>query len=193
MDSEKSVSAAYIALAVAILLGFVSMMMQTFGGAEYDIYSIAADSSGRVYVGKPEVIEVWEQGEQIGEINPQTGRGYYFTVCADDTILVAVSSTVYHLTLDGVVIESWEEPGLDTHYQLQWNRKHHTSPNGDEYVLKQSLWWPKIVKNGEETVYQLSSVAFYARIMTYLSAAVLLICVPFLIVCKIHEKIKYGW
>lgn len=190
MDSAKSVMAAFCALIFAIMLGFISMIIQNFADAKYDIYSIAGDSEGRMYVGKPGVIEIWEQGKQSGTIDPQAGRGYYFTIRPDDTILVAASSTVYHLTLDGALIGSWEEPGLDTYYQLQQNRNRHTSSSGDEYVLRQSLWWSRIVKNGNEIVYKLSSAAFIARIMSYISTAALIILVPFIIFCKISDKIK---
>ena len=192
MGSEKTVRVAYIILVLTILLELISMLLRLWGNAEYDICSIAGDTAGRVYVGKPGVIEVWEQGEMTGSIDPQTSRGYLFTVSPEDTILVAGSSTVYHLTLDGTLIESWEEPGLETYYQLQRDRYHHTSASRDEYVLTQALWWPRVVKNGVEEVYQLSAIAFVARIMTYIMIASFVILLPYIIINKIFEKIKYG-
>ena len=105
-----------------LVLAFCLVLMNT-GRVSITYSGFGVDSAGVLYVGKEGVIEKYDGNKMIGEISPQTSRGYAFTVKEDDTILLSTADMVYKLDLSGKVLDEWEDEGTSTFNDLQFIRK----------------------------------------------------------------------
>lgn len=130
----------------------------------------AADSQGRLYVGRDKRIEIFEGGKLIGEISPRTARGYTFTVLPDDTILVYTGSMQRILDLQGNELDNSNTDTFKNseHYPASIRFKF-VSSNGDIYRAHFPLGYTIICKNGKEIVYKLPVAAYIVRVLFILS------------------------
>ena len=177
IDNIKKVVPYY---AVAAVLMFAWIMLIVSGAATPFVSCFAVDASDRIYVGTDGCIRVYEEGEMVNSFSAQTSKEYMFTINEHQEIMLASSTTIYHMDLDGTVLQTKEEPGSDLFYQSQCIRKTFTSANGDEYQLRGQLGWTRIVKNQTETVYQISGLSYGVKWMIGLSFILMLTATVFL-------------
>ena len=113
-------------------------------------HGFGVDSSGRLYLGNKEYISILENSQEIQKIPLPLYRTYYFTVQADDTIIVATESCVYIIDSCGNVLSSRYEEGDTTYSQLQ-HQKLVLGADGEQYLLQKYLG-RKIIKDKSGTV-----------------------------------------
>ena len=160
-SKETSRLAAFIVPWACVL--FICVMLVICNAVTLSIESFAVDSQNRIYIGRPEEIHVYEGDRLVKRISAQTSRGYQFTVLKSDAILLSTSSNVYTMDLDGNVLSVREDVGTKTYNKLQYARKNFTSHKGDQYQIRDALGRAKIVKNGTETVYQISVLSVIVK------------------------------
>ena len=136
-----------------------------------ECYSV--DSSGCVYVGKYSKICVYEGESEIRAFGIKSDAGYHFTVTEQDTILLASGSDVYEMDLQGNVMGKHNDTG--TYYELRGYDRCFDAPDGNQYSLRGKWGWTRIIKNGEEVVYQISTLSFIVKILLYLIVACFII------------------
>lgn len=132
--------------ALCFFLVFLDLLSVTFNG-------FGVDSAGRLYVGRGQHIEVWENGEQVDNIRKGTSRGHAFTVLEDDTILIASGNNVWIMDLEGTTfLESWEEENKET-YETLSDQRIFTTVTGERYIAG-SAYGRLTILQGETVIYQ---------------------------------------
>ena len=116
-------------------------------------HGFGVDSSGQVYVGKHGEILVYSDRECVQEIKIPKYKAYYFTVRDNDTILIAYTSNVDIYDLEGNLLDTVSDSGLDKYHELQGMRTiQHLS--GDVYKVRNVFGVRTITKNSATIVYQ---------------------------------------
>ena len=128
------------------------------GTVQLSISSFAVDSKDRLYIGTIKGINIYDNCEFVGSINPKTSRTYRFTITEDDKIVLSTSDKIYLMDLEGNVLETKDDLGADVYNQLSYKKRTFTSPNGDVYKLH-SFGRTKITKNDNEVVFQISRLS----------------------------------
>ena len=187
---HKIITKVFLFVPMIGILGLIVFVLLVSGAAAPDIVCFSMDSAGRLYVGKNEAIEVYEEGRQIGAISPKTSRAYLFRITEDDKIILSTVTKAYTMELDGTVINTWDEQGSDLYDSLENGRFQHTSLSGDIYQVKELLWWTKIVKNDAEIVYQISALSFATRIMLYVCAVSFVSFIAYMLYIAISRKYR---
>ena len=129
------------------------------------ISGFAVDMSDRLYVGTQNEIRVYENGYLVETISPKTSSSYAFTINQNDQIILSTATTIYTMDLKGNILNSQDDPGANMYNQIQYRKRKFLSHSGDEYKLVSSLGWTRIVKNGEQTVYQISLLSFAVKVL----------------------------
>lgn len=142
---------------------FLCVMLVICNAVTLSIECFGVDSQNRVYVSHPSEIRVYEDGIPVNQIPAQTSRGYMFSVLPNDTILLSTATKVYTMDLSGNILNQQEDIGTHTYNEIQRNRKEVTSSQGDYYRIRNSIGRTKIVKNGIETVYQISILSVIVK------------------------------
>lgn len=140
---------------VLILGNFVTLSINGF----------AVDSRDRLYDGVPEEIRVYEADALVDCLPAHTSRSYVFTIVENDTILLSTSAKIYTMDLSGNVLSESDDPDADTYNQMQYHKKNFVSSNGDCYKLQNPFGRTKIMKNGTDTVFQISILSVIVRIL----------------------------
>ena len=146
------------------------------GTVQFSISSFAVDSQDRLYVGTKKGIEVYDNGELVGSINPKTSRTYMFTITEEDQIVLSTSSKVYLMDLEGNVLDTKDDLGADVYNQISYKKGTYTSRKGDVYKL--NIGSSKITKNGNEVVFQidgLSTATKYILLIAFVALFIYLI------------------
>lgn len=136
----------------------------------------ALDSQGRLYVGKHNRIDVYDNGILIDTITTRTSREYLFTIVEEDVLLLATSTTVYHMDTSGKIQTSFEDPTGKIHRQLKLMRKEFVSSQSDIYRLHNIWGWHYISKNESETIYSISLLSFLTKCLLFISAGLIVVC-----------------
>ena len=90
---------------IIIFIFFLSISILHSKGLYTVQYSgFGIDSHGTLYVGTDLGIKKYQNDIESGNINPQTSRGYSFTMQNNDTILLSVSDEFITMDLDGNVL-----------------------------------------------------------------------------------------
>lgn len=165
---------------------FICVMLVICNAVTLSIESFAVDSQNRIYISRPEEIHVYEGDRLVKRISAQTSRGYQFTVLKSDAILLSTSSNVYTMDLDGNVLSVREDVGTKTYNKLQYARKTFTSHKGDQYQIRNEIGRTKIVKNGTETVYQISVLSVIVKMLIALCIASIILFIG----KNVIEKVK---
>ena len=147
-----------------LVLAFCLVLMNT-GRVSITYSGFGVDSAGVLYVGKEGVIEKYDGNKMIGEISPQTSRGYAFTVKEDDTILLSTADMVYKLDLSGKVLDEWEDEGTSTFNDLQFIRKF-IAKDGRQYAMKLHFG-RTIICSGKDVIYKMPMLDYIVRILWY--------------------------
>ena len=145
-------------------------------GVSLSTYDFAVDAAGNLYVGKEGVIEVYSSGK-LQRTFDVTDYAYFFTIDADDTILLGTSSTCYKMDLYGHVLEERDDEG-ETYYNLQFADRSFTAQNGDVYRRR---WIPfvfQIVCNKSEVVYTSPFLEVFVKLLFAAFVVGMLIVLP---------------
>ena len=164
---------ALFALPHAVVMWFCLIMI--ISGAAYPfINGIAVDTQGNLYVAEGSSIRIYQNKEQIGQLN-LSGSDFLFTLDENDQLIVAYSSTVVRMDTEGNELESWEDPAAETYLKLQYISRSATAPNGDKYRVVCNLGWSRVLKNGTEEVYRLQVISFIVKVLFTVCSLSLLI------------------
>ena len=142
-----------------IFLNFATPFISSFG----------IDSSGRLYVGENDTINIYQDGKKEGYIELKSSN-YEFTVNSDDTILVAYPSRVYLMDTSGNILETKEDRNSENYSRLQNNGRTVVAGNGDRYRKVGELGWTRIVKNGSKVVYHIGIFSFVIKFLILICA-----------------------
>lgn len=183
---ESQQRLAIFATSLLCVFGLCFLLIVT-GVATPFISGFAVDSNDRIYIGNQNQICVYEGDALIQKISPQTSRSYAFTI-VDDHILLSTSITVYTMDLDGNIIDTQEDPGAHTYNQIQYSKRQFISNNNDTYKLKGQIGWTRIVKNGTETVYQISFLSFLVKILFFGGVSAVIIVPVWMLLKNIGNK-----
>ena len=147
---------------------FISFILIVTGTMPITILCFSVDSAERLYIGFAEEICVYEDAVKIHSFSSPTSRAYVFTITEDGEILLATTTCVYQLDLQGNVKDMTQNPSGEVYRTLKHQASRFTTEEGDTYRIQSSLWWPRIIKNNTEVVYRISSVAFAAKMVAFL-------------------------
>lgn len=173
-----STSVRYLILILVFLFGYLGSMEFTGFGV---------DSTGKLYVGRKNQIEVYYEGKQIDLLQSPVGRGWNMGISSDDHILVTSGGDIYTLQLDGTVIRKDDDINSKINLTL-YKQRHTTGNDGAQYRLRHEWIWPTIAKNGS-VVYMAPIVDMLAR-MTFM--LVFILVAPGVIYEVIREGTKAG-
>lgn len=159
-DSEHTSSKRKILIFISLVfiavlsVAFISIDKNT-GTTEEDVMSyyrgFAIDSNNRVYVGRLTRIDVYDNNQFQYSIDAHTNRNYCFTITNNQTILLSNAQTVYEMSLEGDVIDEYEDKYTQTINELRKYRNKFTADDGTEY--RYSPVTHDIVRlDGEETI-----------------------------------------
>ena len=159
-----------MALSVSILgtLTFICIILLCTETVSIFVECYSVDSSGCLYVGKYGKICVYEGKSEIRTFSAKTDAGYHFTVTEQDTILLSSGSHVYEMDLQGNVISKQNDLSSEMYYKLRGYDRSFDAPDGNQYSLRGEWGWTRIIKNGEEVVYKISTLSFIVKILLYL-------------------------
>lgn len=143
------------------------------GAVNLSIHSFAVDTNHRLYVGTENKILVYQNGELVNTINPHTSKGYMFTICEDETIMLAAPSKVYIMDLKGDIVREYED--FNMYNKLKTKRNSFTASNGDEYRKVGALGRTRIIKNNQDTVYRISLLSVIVKFFIIFSAISILV------------------
>ncbi|MBQ9994118.1 MAG: hypothetical protein IJP17_05345 [Clostridia bacterium] len=156
-------------------------IMIASGAVSISYSGFALDSAGVLYIGTDTKIEKYYGGEMIGAINPQTSRGYAFTIQNDDTILLSTASTVYTLDLSGNVLDKQEDVGTRTFNELQKSKRYFITQDNREYVMKSQLGRTIISSDGD-IIYQMPMMDYVVKIALVLVGLSCLVFAPIIVI-----------
>lgn len=159
---------------ISVSILFLCIISKLTGLTDSDVKCFAVDSNDRIYVGKSEKILVYDNGIAVNCLNPQTSRGYMFTITEDDHILLSTANTVYSMDLEGNILDTWKDSASSVYTEIQFNKNCFESKNSDVYSLKYRLGWTRILKNNCEVVYKITTLSFVVKIILELAVAVFL-------------------
>lgn len=177
MKNDKSEISRWLPIfAVSIFVVMLFCLVLIIAGkVSLSISGFAVDHEERLYIGLGNEIRVYENGQIVRTISPQTSRAYRFTIQEDQTILLSTSTKVYTMDLEGNVLSCKEDPGADTYNQISYRRRKFVSQKGDVYRSVGILGWTGIVKNGEQIVYQTDVLTVCVKILFVLCWAAIFI------------------
>lgn len=151
------------------------LMLILTGIANPFLSGFAVDSSNRLYIGTQNEIRVYADGLLVDTINPKTSSSYAFTISKDQKIILAATTDIYTMDLEGNVLNTQTDPGADMYNQIKYRNRQFISHGGDKYTLVSVLGWTRIDKNGEETVYKISPLSFAVKVLLAVCAVGLFI------------------
>lgn len=166
-----------------IVISFTCVMLVLTGAVNLSVDCFSVDKNDRLYISTTNGIAVYEDGKQVDRISLPTSRGYKFTMQRNNTILLSTSTEVYVLDLSGNIISQREDAGATTFYQIQRNRRNFKSWNGDNYRLRGTVGYTRIIKNNSEIVFRtgaLSAVVAFVLIFGWIAMAI----------CILRDSIK---
>lgn len=170
---------------VFVLISFMCEIAMLTGLADTEIRGFAVDSSGKLYVGMNDVIRVYDKDIQVSSISPQSSRAYAFTILEDDSLLLSTANKVYKMTTDGDILDSWEDKASLTYNNLRRSKKEFISGK-DTYTLKGNFFRNRIVKNNNETVYQITLISFIFKMLAFVGFGGMTVCI-FMIVRRVNS------
>lgn len=180
----KKIKRTFIAYALTVPPIIIFCLIMIISGiATPFIECFSVDSSDRIYVGTQGKISVFSDGELIDTLSPKTSSAYVFTITENDQIILATSTKIYTMDLQGNVLH--EEAEYDAFNQLSYKKRKFVSKNGDEYIITNQLARSSIVKNGTETVFKISPLSMIVKILLAVSIIMLISFVTWVVTQKL--------
>ena len=178
---------------ILILFAFISggvfffcLLCVLIGSVARTYNGFAVDSNGKIYIGSGHRIKIYEDQQIIGEITTGTSRGFAFTIQGNDTILLSTSTVVYIMTLDGKIIDQYDDTDTSIYNRYQKNKEFRTS-DGILYRAYNTWGRMKIYKE-DVVIYQAPIEDFAVKLVMPVSMACFFLCVAFII----PEGLKTG-
>ena len=162
----------FLSVAVTVLSIFFCLFSLYWNKVTIQLNGFAVDSKERLYIGKSERIEVYDNGILQYTINPRTGRGYTFTITERDVLIVNTGDYIYEMDLMGEKVYRKYSDRSDNKYDGLGDIIEIFTENGNTYTLKNKYLRYKFVKNGEQTVYEMPLYDFIVKI-AFFSAVIL--------------------
>lgn len=159
----------------------ICMFLMVSGTVSLFLHGYGIDSSGNLYLGKDTKIEKYYEGAQIATINPQTSRGYVFTIQRDDTILLSTASTVYILDLNGDILSQTEDTGTKIYNELQSEKKFFVASDGTRYKQYSVLGRAMIANEDGEIIYIMPLLDYTVQLLFILEFLCAFIVIPIIV------------
>lgn len=150
------------------------LIMIFLGVAAPFINGFALDDEGKLFVGEGKIIRIYQNELLVREIEMKSSA-YALEINSADELIVASPSTIYRMTLEGQIIEKQDDPHSETYQKIRNNRKTLTPASGDKYQMISEFGWTRIVKNGTEEVYRISTLSFVVKVLLFLCSVSLLV------------------
>ena len=160
---------------------FVCIFMIMIGKVSIHYSGFALDSNGVLYIGKDSKIEKYKGTEVVGEISPQTSRGYAFTI-QSDTIILSTASTVYTLDTNGNVLDKKVDINTETFNDLQKQKNSFEAQDGHTYKMKNIFGRVQVVSENGSVIYKMPLPDYVAKLAFILTLVSVFITVPILII-----------
>lgn len=169
--TQKRFPASIIVIGIIVLVLNVIVIGSAISGVNSHWSGFAIDGQGLLYIAGTGKIDVFSEGEKIGEIKAPTSRGFHFTIENGDTILLSTGVESFKLDLAGNLLEGTEaDTELDAKIARQ--SKSFTTSDGLKYLMSPHLGRMRIIRlqSGKETViYQMPMSVYILRILFALS------------------------
>ncbi len=139
------------------------------GDAAVVYNGFAVDDTGRVYIGRSSQIDIYEQGEKIGEVDTVVGRGYAFTI-ENGRLKIGIGGKIREMDLDGQNEIQYEDPYSRFNHRYTENRSF-TDTQGKVYEMSRPWGRLQITCQGE-TVYQMplaDCFVMYAMVLYFVA------------------------
>lgn len=180
----KNKKALMIYAPVAGLVVLFCLYMIFSGKVSLSMNGFAVDKNEYLYVGKENVIEVYENDKLLRTINPQTSSAYIFTILNGDTILLSTSTKVYTMDLYGNVLSEKEDDMTKVYNDLKKAKKEFAAVNGEKYHL-QNTFGRTYISNDTDVVYEMPILDYIVLIMLILTFISLW---PFVFIMVLSKK-----
>ncbi|MBQ3888451.1 MAG: hypothetical protein II738_01765 [Clostridia bacterium] len=181
--------AAVVVAIVTLFVGFfVSPASKKIIKYDYN-YGFGVDSQGIVYLGANGIIVKFYQNEEIGSLDPQTTRGYRFTVLDDDTVLLSDWEIVYHLDSNGSILNKKPDQGGEVFRGLE-NHGTFQSAQGTKYTFSKKFGIVSVTNETGAVVYETNN---QDKILLFLDSsqyAFLTVLVPPIVVWAVIDQKK---
>lgn len=141
------------ALAIPAALIFVAAIIAMATGAMALSYGgVAADETGRLYLGRGGSIEVYQAGEKADTLKPDVDKSYVFTV-RDGQLVLSTGKVAVTMDLQGNVIESKTDEGGALYKELKPLRRSFTAADGTVYTLRHEMLAAQAVTDDGTVLY----------------------------------------
>ncbi len=198
-DNKDKINLLFILFVFCEWSIIMTALMMNFGGyASEEFHGFAVDGDGRVYVGKDEKIEVFQNGELVNKLKDHAYKNYVFTLRDDGTLLITNVDKVYITDLEGNTLSEYEDTVSHTHNTLNRAKYKFTSADGKEYTVKNRYLRYKIVDGSGNVLYEMPVQDLVVKILFFTFGTSMFIFVPWFIVkFKKHPDIipdrKTAW
>ena len=180
----KALKILIIYLLIAFPIMATCLFLMVTCQASVGTYGFAADSAGRIYVGKYGVIAVYENGEKAGVMESMrrlTSRGYAFNIDEEDHFILSTGDFVYTLDLSGNVLSKRQDTYTEAYYELSHDADTFTDVYGTQYVKNEGGTIFRL-KGGERTaVYRVPGIDIIVTILLALGGISMAAVVPVII------------
>ncbi|MBQ5994885.1 MAG: hypothetical protein IJL63_03385 [Clostridia bacterium] len=161
----------------------LTALMMNFGGyASAEFHGFAVDGDGRIYVGKDEKIEVFQNGGLVNKLKDHAYKNYVFTMQDDGTLLITNSDKLYITDLEGNTLSEYEDTFSHTYNALNRAKYKFASADGKEYSVKNRYLRYKIVDGSGNVLYKMPVPDLIFKILFFTSDTLMFIFVPWFIV-----------
>lgn len=167
---------------------FICVMLVICNAVTLSIECFGVDSQNQIYVGRSGEICVYNGDKIVNRISAQTSRSYLFTVLKNDNIMLSTASKVYVIDTDGNILSERDDVGTTTYIKMQADRRNFISHKGDQYQIRNILGRTKIVKNGTETVYQITVLSVVVKTMIALCIVSIILFFGIFLLEKVNEN-----
>ena len=161
----------------------LTALMMNFGGyASAEFHGFTVDGDGRIYVGKDEKIEVFQNGGLVNKLKDHAYKNYVFTMQDDGTLLITNSDKLYITDLEGNTLSEYEDTFSHTYNALNRAKYKFASADGKEYSVKNRYLRYKIVDGSGNVLYKMPVPDLIFKILFFTSDTLMFIFVPWFIV-----------
>lgn len=157
------------------------LVLEISGNVCTSYRGFAVDNEENIYIGKKN-IEVYSlQGEFLRSINPQTTRGYSFTIASNDNILISTGDYLYTIDLFGNVINKKSIDDYADDPLSGISTKKYISANGKKYIIKNRLFRTGVYRlNGKQEIkiYEMPLFDYIIKLLSYITYLSMITVIP---------------
>ena len=177
---------------IIIFIFFLSISILHSKGLYTVQYSgFGIDFHGTLYVGTDLGIKKYQNDIESGNINPQTSRGYSFTMQNNDTILLSVSDEFITMDLDGNVLSRKDYNGdYNLKSEIEKSRRSFEDQKGSIYTVKLPFLRTTVYNQNDEVIFQMPELDYSIRIMTIFVFIIMFVFIPCFVIKAIFAQRK---